>query len=338
MNAKGLVCMGAAGQGARPQDHGPGYPEMAAYGDIVEHCDSASQATDTWLSLAPKGCLNIHFVDTTPSADVVEYTTAGHAIRKSGDFGEKDYLLATNFFETATMRPANDPNQLQDGDFDDWYRYGTEEQLIKQNWGNLTAGKLMQILGCHDYYGTRDPVTGAVDTTKPQTWHHDVLSLSPATDPQNEWTPGMRDVYFTPVMRVIYLPQAKTEYVMTGNDDPLFSWTPNATGEFCKLVLADNPGDVTSQALSDAQVQTWYGAVALHRSSRPSSARLAELNEAKAAIATGMNLQVQAGIATDPDQAQLLLSQATTCFCEAQCYAEQAQGLVSNSGAMPPSS
>ena len=147
----------------------------------------------------------------------------------------------------------------------------------------------------------------------------------------------MRDIYFTPTQREVWLPSQKTLYLLTENDDPLFAWTPNTTGEFCKLVLADNPGDVTAQALSDAQVQTWYGAVALHRTRHPSAARLAELNEAKAAVAKGMNLQVQAGIAADPNEAQLLLGQATTCFCEAQCYAEQAQGLVSNSGALPPS-
>ena len=254
-------------------------------------------------------------------------------MRKPGDFGEKDYLLATNFFETKTMRSHNDPDQSIE--VDDWYRYGTEQNLIDQHWGSLTAGGLMAILGCHNYFGTRNPVTGAVDTTKPQTWHHDVLSLSPTQDPKNEWTPGMRDIYFTPCQREVYVPGQKAFYVMTGNDDPLFAWTPNTTGEFCKLVLANNPSDVTSQALADAQVQTWYGAVALHRTSNPSAARLAELNETKAAIAKGMNLQVQAGIAADANEAQSLLTQATTCFCEAQCYAEQAQGLVSNSGQAP---
>ena len=337
MNDKGLVLMSSGGQGALPGDYGTGLSMRSAYAEIIQQCDTAAQARDMFLGLHVQGGIITHFVDPGGHAYVVESTSAAQAVRTPGQFGEKDYLLATNFFETATMRPHNDPNQLQDGDLDDWYRYGTEEQLIKQDWGNLTAGNLMAILGCHNYYGARDPVTGAVDTTKPQTWHRDVLSTQPAVDPLSIWTPGMRGSSYTPSQREVWLPSQKTLYLLTGNDDPLFSWTANATGEFCKLVLADNPGDVTAQALSDAQLQTWYGAVALHRTRHPSAARLAELNEAKAAIAKGMNLQVQAGIATDPSDAQALLGQATTCFCEAQCYAEQAQGLVSNSGTLPPS-
>ena len=303
----------------------------------MEHCDNVAQAESLLLSLPAGGGGLLNMADTGGHACLIEETAAAHAVRKPGDFGERDYLMGGNIFLTKTMQPAMDPNQLQDGDLDDWYRYYTEQKLIKQDWGSLTTGTLASILGCHNYFGTRDPVTGAVDASKPQTWHYDVLNTQPASDPMSEWTPGMRALYFTPTLRTLYEPAAKTIYVLTGNDDPLFSWNPNAAGEFCKLVLADNPGDVTAQALADAQLQTWYGAVALHRTRHPSAARLAELNDAKTAIATGMNLQVQAGIATDPNQAQALLGQAASCFCEAQCYAEQAQGLVSNSGQLPPS-
>ena len=338
MNDKGLVLMQSGGQGSQPGDFGDAYPSLAAYAEIIQHCATATQAVNMFVGFHPQGGTNNHFVDTSGNAYVDESTSTAHAVRKPGDFGERNYLISTNFFETATMRPHNDPNQLQYGDLDDWYRYGTEEQLIKQDYGHLTLGTLMAIFGCHNYYGARNPVTGAVDTTKPQTWHYDVLNTQPKSDEQSIWTPGMRGISWNPGLREMYLPGQKTFYIMTGNDDPLFAPVANTTGEFCKLVLADNPADVTSQALSDAQLQTWYGAVALHRTHDPSAARLAELNEAKTAIAKGMNLQTQAGLASDADTAQALLGQAATCFCEAQCYAEQAQGLVSNSGALPPSS
>ena len=221
MNDKGLLLMMSGGQGAQPGDMGPGYPEFNAYAEMIQHCDNATQARNMFLSLGTgKGFIN-HFVDTSGHAYVVESTSTAHAVRQPGDFGEKDYLLATNFFETATMRPHNDPNQLQFGDLDDWYRYGTEEQLIKQDWGNLTAGSLMAILGCHNYYGARDPVTGAVDTTKPQTWHRDVLSLSPASD---QGTSGHRacGLRLQPDSARNLRADQKTMYIMNGNDDPLF--------------------------------------------------------------------------------------------------------------------
>jgi hypothetical protein len=338
MNDKGLVLMMSGGQGAQPGDMAPGYPVRNAYAEIIQQCDTAAQARDMFLGLHVQAAFINHFVDPSGQAFVVESTSRAQAVRGPGDFGEKDYLLATNFYMTQTMRPSNDPDQLQDGDLDDWYRYGTEEQLIKEGYGKLTAGSLMAILGCHDYYGARDPVTGAVDRTKPQWWHRDVLSTQPASDEQSIWTPGMRGISFTPSQREVWLPSQKTLYVLTGNDDPLFSWTADATGEFCKLVLAKNSKAVAAQALADAKLQTWYGAVALHQTRNPTPARLAKLNEAKAAVAKGMNLQVQAALATDNNEAQLLYGQATTCFCRAQCYAEQAQGLVSNSGFAPPSS
>ena len=340
MNAKGVLILGSAGQMSRPQDRGPGYPNApngcVAPGYVIEHSDSAAQAERMLLGLHLGGATIFDIADTGGHAAVIETTSAGAAVRKPGDFGEKDYILATNFFETAKMKPANDPDQSIE--VDDWYRYATEQKLIKAGWGHLTAGSLMAILGCHSYFGTRNPVTGAVDASQPQTWHNDALSMDPPQDPQNEWTPGMRDIYWTPAVRTIFEPAAKTEYVLTGNDDALFAWTPNTTGEFYKVVLADSPGDVAAQAAFDAELQAWYGAVALHRCSHPSVSRLADLNEAKAAIAKGLNLQTQAGIAGDADSAQALLGQATSCFCEAQCYAEKAQGLVANSGQLPPGS
>ena len=338
MNDKGLVIMQSSGQGNQPADN------MSAIQSSSASRRSSSTAT---MPPRPKTCSSGsgrpgHGTTTsstpaaTPTWSRRPRTRPRCASRATS--ARRTTCWRPTLPRTKTMRPDNDPNQLQDGDLDDWYRYGSEEQLIKQNYGQLTAGSLMAILGCHNYYGSRDPVTGAVDTTKPQTWHYDVLNTQPASDEQSIWTPGMRGISWSPGMREVWLPAQKTLYVMTGNDDPLFAWTANTTGEFCKLVLADNPGDVTAQALTAAQLQTWYGAVALHRTSNPSAARLAELNEAKAAIAKGMNLQTQAGLAADPNQTALLLGQATTCFCEAQCYAEQAQGIVSNSGQLPPSS
>jgi hypothetical protein len=339
MNSKGVLVLGSAGQMSRPQDRGAGYPTAPngclPPGYVIEHCDSAAQAASMLLGLHLGGATIFDVADTGGHALVIEETAGGVGVRKPGDFGERDYILATNFFQTPQMKPANDPDQGIE--VDDWYRYFTEQRLIKADWGKLTAGSLMAILGSHNYFGTRNPVTGAVDSSQPQKWHNDALSLDPPQDPQNEWTPGMRDIYWTPAVRNIFEPAAKTEYILTGNDEGLFAWTPNTTGEFYKVVLADSPTGVTAQALFDAQVQTWYGAAALHRSAHPSMARLADLNEAKADIAKGMNLQTQAGIASDADAAQALLGQATSSFCEAQCYAEQAQSLVANSGQLPPS-
>ena len=129
MNSKGLIVLGSGGQASRPQDRGPGYPGFVAAGvchPALRH-RRAGQG-HVLLGLAPWQCQQPqHFADPSGHALVIEQTAAAAAVRTPGQFGEKDYILATNFFETPTMRPANDPNQLQFGDLDDWYRYGTEE-------------------------------------------------------------------------------------------------------------------------------------------------------------------------------------------------------------------
>ena len=174
MNDKGLVVLGSGGQQSRPQDTAPGYPGFPAAGYVIEHCDNVAQAESMLLSLGAGSGSLLNMADTSGHACLIEETAAAHAVRKPGDFGEKDYLQGGNIFLTKTMQPTMDPDQSIE--IDDWYRYYTEQKLIKQNWGNITAGTLMAILGCHNYFGTRNPVTGAVDTSKPQTWHRDVLS------------------------------------------------------------------------------------------------------------------------------------------------------------------
>ena len=141
-----------------------GHPMRSAYAEIIQKCDTAEQARDMFLSLGVGvGIgLNNHFVDTSGHAYVVEYTPAVHAVRKPGDFGEKNYLLATNGFLCKAMQPAMYTGPLNGGWYDWLPRYNTEQKLIKENYGQLTAGKLMAILGCHDYWDGKKWHSGRV--------------------------------------------------------------------------------------------------------------------------------------------------------------------------------
>ena len=323
MNAKGVVMMLSGGQGEREVDRTPGYEPAGAYLETIQHSSTAAEAKERFIGFRGLGPVNTHILDAGGDAYVVESTAAVIAVRRPGDFGERDYLVATNGYLTDDLQPAMFAGEMNGGWIDWWYRYVTEEKLINSSYGELTAGSLMRILGCHDYWDGKE-------------WHCDVLSLEPALDPLGRWTPGVRDAHYSPAQREIFLPGELTAYIMTGNDDPLFSPAADTTGEYCRLVLADRPNDVAAHAVEDAQRQIWQAAVALHKAAQPFETRVARLNAAKRALAEGKNYQIQAVLARDVDWNALFLGRALTCFCKAQCYAQQAQRLMSTPGVAPP--
>lgn len=324
MNEKGLVATGSGGQGARPEDMQVGFPAMAAKSHIIWTCDTAAQAKDTYVALNPNGAENVMFVDPAPDGYVIEHTSAASVVRTAGDYGERDYLIATNGFLAEELQDAMYPDPWNGGWYDWLPRYNTYKKLIKDNLGRVTVGKVMAFTGCHDYW----------DGSK---WHRNVWSTKPPIDTRSCWTPEMRDIFYKCLMRAVAVPADLTTYLMQGQTDVRAGTVPYATGEFCKLVLADGPAAVTAQAQFDAQVQLWYAARNLDTGRvKATAARETKLEKAKAVLFEGLNHTAKAGLTTDTEEQALLYGQATTCFCKAQCWAEQAQGLVSNSGVAPP--
>jgi hypothetical protein len=312
MNSKGLVTLGSAGQAAREEDGQIGFPNFAAKIKILLECDTIEQAKDEYLSLHNCCAENAHFADRN-GAYVIEYTPAVEAVRKPGDFGENDYLIAANHFIVDKMQPALYSGEFMGGWYDAVPRYNTYQQLIKEDYGNITVDKVMAMLGCHDYW----------DGVK---WHTDVLSLEPAADPESMWTPEMRDVNYKTLMKSVAVPIESTIYLLQGEADTRMSTIPGSTGEYCKLVLGKEMTSVLWNAQNEAKQQIWYAARDLNRSSSPTVSRDAKLEKAKLALWHGFNLQAKAGLSMDDHNKMLrLLGEATTWFCKAQMYAQQAQ-------------
>jgi hypothetical protein len=325
MNNKGLAITGSGGQGAREEDMQVGFPAMAAKAHIIWTCDTAEQAKDAYVALNPNGAELAQFADASNDVYVVEHTSAASVVRRAGDYGERDYLIATNGFLSEELQGAMYPDPWNGGWYDWLPRYNTYEKLIRDNFGRIGVGSIMAFTGCHDYWDGK-------------AWHRNVWSTKPAIDSQSCWTPEMRDIYYKCLMRAVAVPADLTAYLMQGQTDIRAGTVPQATGEFCKLVLGDGAVAVALQAQDDAQVQIWYAArnLATGRVAATAS-RDAKLEKAKAVFWKGLNLLAKAGVATDVNVAQARYGEAVTCFCKAQCFAEQAQGLVSNSGAVPPS-
>jgi hypothetical protein len=105
MNDKGLF-LGNSGGGAspRPEDEGYGICWAASLPWLVRFSNTAVEARDTvkkWQINVPE---NFHFVDVHGNAFVVEKTAAIQAVRKPGDFGEKDFLFSTNNYLAEPMK------------------------------------------------------------------------------------------------------------------------------------------------------------------------------------------------------------------------------------------
>jgi hypothetical protein len=112
MNNRGLF-LGNSGGGSSPrtEDEGYGLCWALSLPYLVRFCDGAAEARDMvmkWQINVPE---NFHFVDVRGGAFVVEKTAAVQAVRKPGDFGERDFLFSTNNYLHPDMRVT------KEGDF-----------------------------------------------------------------------------------------------------------------------------------------------------------------------------------------------------------------------------
>lgn len=105
MNNRGLFLGNSGGGGSpRPEDEGYGLGWACSLPYLVRFADGAFQARDMvmkWQINVPE---NFHFVDVGGNACVVEKTAAIQAVRKPGDFGERDFMFSTNNYLAPEMK------------------------------------------------------------------------------------------------------------------------------------------------------------------------------------------------------------------------------------------
>lgn len=97
MNDRGLFLGNSGGGGSpRPEDEGYGIGWACSLPYIVRFADGAFAARDMimpWQINVPE---NFHFADVRGEACIVEKTAAVQAVRRPGDFGERDFMFSTN--------------------------------------------------------------------------------------------------------------------------------------------------------------------------------------------------------------------------------------------------
>ena len=107
MNDQGVITLGSGGQAAAEDDIFKDLTGswMCVY--ALTKCKTADEA----LEMQQEGIFhywlgNCHIADIHGNAYVYENTAAHSAVRKPGDFGEKDYLIANNHFLTNEMQSS----------------------------------------------------------------------------------------------------------------------------------------------------------------------------------------------------------------------------------------
>lgn len=307
LNDAGLALTGSGGMGSREEDRSFDVDPFAVKLEVMLHCSSAEEAKDYYLDLHPCSAENAQFFDGA-DAFMIEYTPAIHAVRKAGDHGEQDYLIATNYFIDEEASAANYQDEYMGGLWDSIPRYNTYERLIKENYGEIDVEYVKSMLGCSKYW----------DGEK---WVEDTLDQMPFEDPRDLWSPEARDFMYKTIMSNIAVPEDATVHFMSGQSDTLMSVIPYATGTYCALTLDSDVSMMATGAYIEAEDRIWWAAKTIEEAegeSKVSDVQL--LEDARSALWRGFNCLNNARVA-EGDDALGWFGKALTRFCEAQAFA-----------------
>lgn len=309
MNDAGLALTGSGGMGSREEDHSFDVDPFAVKFEVMFNCSTAAEAKDYYLDCHPCSAENAQFFDGT-EAYMIEYTPAIQVVRQAGDHGEKDYLIATNYFIDDEASVANYQDEYMGGLWDSIPRYQSYEQMIKENYGNIDLEYVKSMLGCTKYWDGK-------------AWVEDTLDPMPFEDPHDLWAPEARDAAYKTMMSNIAVPEDRTVYFMQGQTDTYQSLIPYATGTYCTLTLAPDVSEMATGAYYEAEACIWNAAVVLDTTEgEPSERNVQLLEDARGALRKGFNCLNEARIATDQDDSLDCYGRALTHFCEAQAYAQ----------------
>ena len=306
LNEKGLVTMATnGGWNGRPGDEGYGTPAVLSTMQLNLHCADTAEALQRALEInRPTGSAeNMHFADPAGDVCVVEMTNGHHAVRRSGDNGEKDYLHATNYFLSPEMQSSKptDLRRTQNA----VSRFITEDRLLRDSLGHITLDTLEKIITCRDYFDGEH-------------WVRD------AWDPEySTWTPEKRSFRNDTYMQSLAEPTERTAYFRQGKGCRPACCVPGATARFSRLVLKPTAMELAEQAVVDAKIRFYRAAAKLSAvgedAAEPAYDRL---DRAKRCIWEGENHKALALLTEDANQRMVHLSKAVTLFCKAQVLAD----------------
>ena len=328
MNDKGLIVMGSQGQDNNDEDLGMAVAPKVGLLQIIMSCNTAKEAVDMYIGgCAPGSGENLHVDDLDGGHYIVEHTMAKNEVREEGDFGEKDYMIATNGFLQEKMWDS-----LYQGDEfwdDDLPRYWTEEKIITDNEGKNTIDTINEAIGSTRYYVDKNWATDVWEKGEFVGYKEvndgewvDAWDLTDAYT--GFWSPENKEPGTKTIASTVAIPEDMTMYVMQGCRDTYVSDIPDATGNFSKLTLSKSPAATTAEAQQRAQIYAWLGERDTEESGITEGQRIDDLNTAKEALYEGMTYKHMAGAESDTAKRLEYFGLSTTAFQKAMCYAQLA--------------
>lgn len=271
---------------------------------------------------------------------LMEFTGKKKRIRRSGDLGERDYLLENNGSHHPDMQDCINQGAKYWSDTDP--RYWSVEKHIQDHWGSIDEQALFNAESLDNYYVPQGwsrtyRADWGLDVWKrddshpvPQGWYDNWAPAFANGLDMGDWSPQVHSAAFRPVLRHVVNVEERAFYCMKGDSTPCLSLHPHSLGTFWKIRLVGNAREVVEEARRELEQQLWFAGRDLYRADVAcSSERGQSMERAKELMYEGINYQSLAVCASAADgnnaEANVLYGKALSAFCGGQCYARKAQ-------------
>ena len=311
MNSKGLIITYAGGPTASPSDdaktidrEGTFLDTLFAYWYTATKCDTADEAVKMLTKTEWIHTGNINVSDNKGNAYLIEQKDNAYVVRKAGDYGETDYLIAANHFRDELW--MNDSYEAYP---DSVPRANTLEKVMQDESGSVTPLTLANGLGSIRYY----------DEGKWSEENWDFGGFYQFHSPEGD------DIEFKTIFRTIFDATDQEMYVLRGHDEKFRSDVPYGTANYYKLTLGKNMQATNKSAEIDARIAVRNAGAELYKKGSVDDESMEYYNKAAEAVHTGCNYTTMADCANakgDKEQAAIMYGLATSQFANAQRYAQ----------------
>lgn len=308
LNDKGITIMMTAGQGAREEDVRPGYDPVSVMGWLAMECSTIADMKNKFYDMQVFGASNFLLASKDKEAVVIEYTSNHAEERKSGDFGEKNYIQISNHYLTEDMQVSH----FEDTDMyaDSWARYDTENALINDKLGELTEKDMIGIMKSH-----RCEVKGEII--------EDYITTEQSKAVFCEFTPNMRGIEYQTIDTSMTVPAEGKFWIQFGCADCYVSFVPGALSQHLEFSLEADPVSLLRDLEEKAKIQIWKSGMYCNEVKHFVSEAFKQLTKAKEYLWEAKHTVTKSQLADDETEAQLLVSQAASFFAKAQMQAKQ---------------
>ena len=311
MNSKGLIINYAGGPTASPSDdaktidrEGTFLDTLFAYWYTATKCDTADEAVKMLTKTEWIHTGNINVSDNKGNAYLIEQKDNAYVVRKAGDYGETDYLIAANHFRDELWM-----NDSYEASPDSVPRANTLEKVMQDESGSVTPLTLANGLGSIRYY----------DEGKWSEENWDFGGFYQFHSPEGD------DIEFKTIFRTIFDATDQEMYVLRGHDEKFRSDVPYGTANYYKLTLGKNMQATNKSAEIDARIAVRNAGAELYKKGSVDDESMEYYNKAAEAVHTGCNYTTMADCANakgDKEQAAIMYGLATSQFANAQRYAQ----------------